>query len=254
MLVLCLAALLFGLAILLFSPVTLVREIRIVRDDPRLDIRAVLAHLHPFYKERIFFLASSEIASVVRQAVPDAKNVDVSKDYPSTIRIRIELLPVAARLQIQEPTTQETTATGSLTRLSQETEGGPVLYDFLTANGLYVVSPNQHRDDPLPTIRVVDWGVRPLPGTPIAKTEILDRMNKAEQVLVRELGQQIKSRTIFLRAQEFHLQTPRIEYWFDMRSTLEEQLRKLRSFLQTVQIGSVKSYIDLRVEGRVVYK
>jgi hypothetical protein len=59
---------------------------------------------------------------------------------------------------------------------------------------------------------------------------------------------------VYLRAREFHLDTPKLSFWFDLRSPLEEQLQRLRTFLTVVKFPEVKNYIDLRLIGKVVYK
>lgn len=249
----CMIVLVTVFAALLFSPLTRVREIRIVRTDTRVDIRKVLEHVRPLYGQHLFFLSSSDISSLVREAVPDVQTVAVHKEYPSRLGIRLVLLPLIARLKIESPVPQGKSGSGAGLTGSGALARGK-MYDFLAQNGMYVVSPDEQKDAPLPTIRIVDWGARPIPNTRLINAELLEQMNRAEQALVREFGQQIKSRTVFLRAREFHLDTPQRSYWFDMRSPMEEQLGRLRSFLRAAKLQDVKSYIDLRVEGRVMYK
>lgn len=245
-------------AALLFSPLTRVREIRIVRTDARVDVRKVLEQVRPLYGQHLFFLSSSDVSNLVREAAPDIQSVSVQKEYPSRLTVRLTLLPLIARLKIEVPAgavLMPPTASGSLTGSGAIAAAPPAgTFDFLAQNGIYVVSPDEQKDAPLPTIRLTDWGARPIPNTAIITPELLNQMSLAEQALVREFGQQIKSRTVYLRAREFHLDTPQRSFWFDMRSPMEEQLGRLRNFLRGAKLQDAKSYIDLRIEGRVIYK
>lgn len=93
-----------------------------------------------------------------------------------------------------------------------------------------------------------------MPGTVILPPEFFDRLRRAENALTLEFGQQVGLRTVYLRAREFHLDTPAISFWFDIRTPLEAQLQRLRTFLKAVKLPEVKEYIDLRLTGRVVYQ
>ena len=126
--------------------------------------------------------------------------------------------------------------------------------DFLTENGLLVSTVHVSLSQPLPLIRITDWGARPVPMTPLLTPAFLDRLRKAEDALTLEFGQQIRTRTVYLRAREFHLDTPKVSYWFDVRTPLADQLQRLRVFLGNVKLQDVKSHIDLRLIGRVVYQ
>ena len=79
-------------------------------------------------------------------------------------------------------------------------------------------------------------------------------MHNAEQALDEQFGQKVRSRSVYLRAQEFHLLTQQYSLWFDLKSPLEAQLLRYRLFLQTVGKDTAKEYIDLRLTDRVVYK
>lgn len=238
--------------VLLFSPILRVREIRVARSEGRVNIHAVVESLAPLYGRHLLFLPSHEVTERVRSVVPDVHEIEIRKDYPSQLSVHIALMPVVARLSIQEY--GQLLAVGSGTLASGSGAAAAVQFDYLTENGMYVTAPDRRKDSPLPTLRIVDWGVRPVPGILLLPPDFLDRMRRAEQALVREFAQLIRSRTVFLRAREFHLETPTISFWFDTRSPLEQQLGRLRNFLRSVKLQEVKSYVDLRLTGRVVYK
>ena len=79
-------------------------------------------------------------------------------------------------------------------------------------------------------------------------------MRSAEEVLGTEFNQHVLTRTVYLRAREFHFAMGKWSLWFDSSSPLEEQIARYRIFLKEVGLPAVKDYIDLRIAGRVVYK
>jgi hypothetical protein len=241
------------MGILLFSPILSVREIRVIRAEGRVDVRAVMEALAPQYGRHMIFLPQQEIVTAIRNVVPDTAQIEVQKHYPSQISIRITLKPLAARLVIEQPGV----VAGSGAVVATSGSGAAVtakMYDFLTENGTYVQSDSKQSQLALPMIKVVDWGVHPAPNSPLISEEILKNMKLAEQALALEFGQEIRLRTVYIRAREFHLDTAKVSFWFDIRTPLEQQLGRLRSFLKSVKLTEVKSYIDLRLAGRVVYK
>ena len=229
--------------VLLLSPVIQVREIQVTRLSPRLDVEEVQEALVPAFHRHLFFLSSFEIAGLLKERIPDISSVSIGKTYPSLLHVRIELHPLVARLHIADPEVGDHAEIGTGTTI-----------DFLTDQGLYVATTAAKDIETLPEIVIVDWGVRPEPGVELLDTALLERMNAAELTLLRQFGQEIERRTVYLRAQEFHLRISGIELWFDLKSPLEEQLKRYRTFLKEISLENVKQYIDLRIGGRVVYQ
>lgn len=234
----------FIIALLLFSPILRVREIRVIRGEGRIDLPSVLAVLSPFYNRHLLLVPAHEVSQKVRQVVLDAKDVTVSKRYPSQISVKITLVPIVARVLIEPVQSDPDLGTGS---------GSTQRGEYLTENGLLVAA-TPPDGDPIPTIRIVDWGVRPVPVTKLLDPTMLRELRQAEQALAVEFNQNIKMRTVYLRAREFHLDTDKISFWFDERMPIEDQLQRLRTFLTAVKLTDVQNYVDLRLIGRVVYK
>jgi len=105
----------------------------------------------------------------------------------------------------------------------------------------------------LPLMQLTDWGVRPIAGDKLVSPEFLVRLRDTERALSGQFGHRITERIIFLRAQEYHLRVDNgPELWFDMRTTLDEQLLRYKTFLRSVDFNAVDAYIDLRLSDRVV--
>ncbi|MBU0766327.1 hypothetical protein KKF55_00880 [Patescibacteria group bacterium] len=235
--------LMLGIGLVTFSPLVKIREVRIQRSNARLDIEEVQRVLTPFFGRHLFFLPSYEVSMLLFDSIQDVKNVKVYKNYPSQLLVNIELDPLYARLNILDPDEE-------LVKI-----GTGAIVDFLTDQGVYVVAQLQEKEKALPLIRLVDWGVRPIEGDKMVNLDFLVRVRDTERSLSEQFGHSIETRTIFLRAQEYHLSLDNgLDLWFDTRSKLEDQLLRYRTFLRSIDLESVEDYIDLRLSDRVVYK
>ena len=233
------------LGLLLFSPILEVREIHVLRTDPRIDVEQVQHALTPLFRQHLFFLSSQEVFPMLKKALPDLTGATIRKRYPSTLVVEMMLDPIIARLSIEDHGAKAPAASGAVMHME----------DFLTAQGLYVTYlSGQVKALQRPLIRIEDWGARPVPWTSLIDTAFLLTMRQSEQTLHEQFGQDTQERTVFLRAQEFHLKTQAFTLWFDRRSPLDAQMQRYRIFLRTVGAGAAKEYVDLRLADRVVYR
>jgi len=227
---------------LLFSPIIQLREIKVTRLSPRLDIEEVQNTLSSLFGRHLFFLSSFEVTSLLEQSITDIETVSIGKEYSSVLHVRIALQPLVARLRIIEPDDIDMPlGTGST-------------IDYVTEEGVYVTTTAAKDTKVLPEILIVDWGVRPVPGSLLIIPAFIERMNAAEIAFLRQFGQEVERRTVFVRAQEFHLRIGDRDLWFDLKSPLEDQLERYRTFLREVDIAETKDYVDLRVTDRVIYQ
>lgn len=240
--------------IVAFSPIGQVEEIRVSRTDPRLDIEEVQQLLAPLFGSSLVTVSSREIRSLLEQRIVDIHGVTISKHYPSQLFVRVLLAPLVARSRVLAPGEENLPAQGSGASLT-----------FITDRGTFAVVPQSFAgSSSLPLIDLVDWGIRPEPGSPILSQDFLERMQQSVDTLQTQFGQQVKRRVAFIRAQEFHLTVPRslsndatvdkVSLWFDVRSPIEEQLLRYRMFLRSVGLTPVKEYVDLRLSDRVIYR
>lgn len=247
-----------AIGVALFSPLLQVREIRVQRGEGRVDVARIQKALAPLFGRHLLLVSARDVAARAREVVPDLDGVSIQKEYPSRLFVRISLKPLIARLQLEEP---KAAAVASGAQLRSGSGAMPAsdapqvkLYDYLTENGMYVSITSPMPRSKLPVMKIVDWGVRPLPDNLLLEPEFLARMQAAEKIMSEQFAQQITMRTVYLRAKEFHLSTAKFSMWFDMRGTLEEQVGRYRVFLKTVGLQNVRQYVDLRLEGRVVYR
>ena len=226
----------------LFSPIIQVREITVERLSPRLDIEEVQNTLSSLFGKHLFFLSSFEVAGLLEESIPDIASVTIDKEYVSTLNVRIALDPLVARLRILDPDTNPDAA------------GTGATIDFLTDEGIYIQTTAAKDTETLTEIQLVDWGVRPRPGTLLIQPAFIERINAAEIAFLRQFGKEVRRRTVFLRAQEFHLLVGETELWFDLKSPLADQLERYRTFLRAVGTEETYEYIDLRISNRIIYQ
>jgi hypothetical protein len=256
-----------------------VRDIRIIRTDLRTDIDQVRKTLSPLFRRHLFFLPRREVTALLETNMPEVDSIEVDKRYPATLAVRITLDPLIAELRVVDADGNTANSlpggqTGSPLRSSgagivpsQDVEVeqvGTAMHGYLNDKGMYLeysevqVGTLLHSSGAttttLPTINIVDWGVRPQPRTMLISMTMITNMQRAEQAILDQFGQPVRARTIYLRAREFHLQTPDHSLWFDMASPLEEQLDRYKLFLQAAGKDAAKEYVDLRLKDRIVYK
>ena len=229
------------IGLILFSPLLTIREIKIRRLSPRLDIEHVQQVLYPFFGRHLLFLSANEVREILHESIRDVENVTMEKQYPSQLTVSVKLHPLVARLDIIDPDKAEVVrTTGSGT-------------DFVTSEGVYVSTVSPQESEGLQTIRLVDWSVPPSPGEVLIPPEILRRLQETSDALRMQFGHSVDMQTVYLRAKEYHVRADGISLWFDMKSTLEQHLQRYRIFLQYVPKEEVHRYVDLRLTDRIVY-
>lgn len=227
--------------VLLFSPLIQVRQISIAKQKNRLDIAEVQQQLQGMFNRHLFFVTQSEVERLLVQQRDDVEGVTITKEYPDHLIVDIAVKPVTAALQLEHAPPPD--------------ENAPQQH-YLTADGLYVhsVFSLTQSGEVLPLIHMVDYSEWPESGQYVVDQSLLEQMFTTETKLNREFGQEVTRRTVFVRAQEYHLDIGDRSLWFDIRSTAEEQLEKYALFLSAPIAYPVTEYIDLRLFNKVVWK
>lgn len=231
---------------ILFSPIIQVREIQVQRTDTRVDIEKVQRALAPLFGRHLLFLPPYEVGALLSQSFPDLQAVDVKKSYPSRLIVKLELRPIVARLIIEEPAPTVTESGATVPKPPS------TLKDYLTDNGIYVVSPLTYSGGLTITIR--DWTLKPVPGTTLVTTATFNFLREAEASLQHDLSLHSIQRIVYIRARELHLKVGKIILWFDTESPLAPQMERLKQFMKVVPLSTVREYVDLRLSGKVIYK
>ncbi len=231
------------LSTLLFAPFFNVRSIRIERENASIDAEEIQRTLSSLFDQKLLLVTRSQVQEFIRPLYPDSVWIDIRKEYPSTLIVRIQLEEPVAHLIVQDDVEN---GTGAIL---------PTSYTYITRNGYFLESPLQLKEGlPIPTLTIVDWAVRPKNHTKLLPKEFLDTIESARTILKRDFNLEPKKIVVYIRAQEFHIVTPKGTLWFDQKSPLSVSFDRLRQFLRSVSFSKVKEYVDLRVEGAVVYK
>jgi len=239
-----------GIGLFLFSPIVQVRDIRVQRQDARLDIEKVKRAVAPIFGRHLLFLPRYEVESVVRKAIPDAKEVRIKKRYPSRLTVQVMQQPLIARLILELPAVPS--ASGAVVPPSATPQ--VKRFEYLTEDGRYVRIPTSSSGAALPLITIKDIGIPPETQDQLLSPEFLARLQEAERILNEDFGTKVLYRTVYLRGREFHLAPGRLSLWFDEASPLQEQFTRYQTFLQSPGAAEAQSYVDLRLSGVVVYR
>ena len=243
-----LCAIALVVAVALFSPLLEIREIRLVRTDRRVDVERVQRSLKPLFGKHILFVTPKDVIPLLATSVPDLRKATIDTRYPSTLILRLDVQSIVARLEIVDPSGVVSTVTAGT--------GADAMGDYLTSDGMYVTYPSSLVQSGTGTavVRIVDWGVRPEPWKHLLDIEVLERIAQAEQMLQGQFDEQVRQRVVYLRSREFHVQTSKLSLWFDMRSPVAEQIERYRLFLESKGKAAASTYVDLRLQDRIVYR
>lgn len=237
-------------AVLLFAPFFNVRRINIERRDPRIDPGEIQQTLSALFNQRLVLVTNAQVTSMLETEYPDIVRVSINKDYPSTLSVSIALEPVIASVTMEENGAKDTEVlSGALL-----TSTGAVHYAYITTQGTYVTAPIRLTREKLERLVITDWGIVPQNRTKLLSPDILRMIFLARDTLRKDFGLEPTKIIVYLRAQEFHIKTPKGTLWFDERSDLPMQFQRFREFLKEISLDQVKEYIDLRIADKIVYK
>jgi POTRA domain, FtsQ-type len=231
--------------IIFFSPILHIRTISVEKQDTRIDIAELQKQLQPLFDRHLFFVTSTEVERLLLDARHDVESVDIHKQYPDHLIVDVHLKPVVASLRRQGVPAAPT-----------DTQEVQLPRDYITADGLYVFSPLPiiSAIDELPIYDIVDIAEWPKNGEFLLRKELLDHAKETEEHLVKQFGYTVTKRTIFVRAQEYHITINDRTLWFDIRTSSKEQLDKYGIFLATKINYPVTEYVDLRLFNKVIWK
>jgi cell division septal protein FtsQ len=240
-----------SMSVLLFAPFFDVRQIHVRRQDPRVDPEEVQQILSPLFNQRLVLVTRSQISDMLEAVYPDITDVTIAKEYPSTLTVSIVLEPVIAELKIVE---SDAPKLASESGAVLATGSGSAKYSYITERGVFFSTPIRLTKQKMETLEITDWSIRPQDRTELLSPLFLKTIFLARDTLRRDFGLEAQRITIYLRAKEFHIKTPKVTLWFDLRSDLPVQFQRFREFLKALSLDQAKEYIDLRIADKIVYK
>jgi hypothetical protein len=255
LIILVAGAFLIGMTTIIFSPYLSIKQITVRRQDARLDIEEVQRTLSPLFGHRLFLVTTGQVNALLMEAFPDVESASISKDYPSTLTVALKLDPLIAKLKV-EPLENSLPVSGSgvIASTGAIVQIGSGTFAYLTAKGFIVLSPVDIAHTTLPTFQIRDIEATPIHRSLLLDPAFIELIFEARKTLYDAFELTTSDIVVYVRAREFHLTARNISFWFDAAGPLTEQFDRLRQFLRTVSLQSVKQYIDLRLSDRVVYK
>ncbi len=241
--------------VLLLAPLFDVRQIHVRRQDARIDPEEVQNILSSMFRRRLVLVTRGEIRSMLKDVYPDITDVDITKEYPSTLTVSIMLEPVVAAIRIEEGSDSlQSLQSGEVGSGKILTQTGSQKYTYITEKGYLVSTPIRLTTQALETLTITDWAIRPQDRSLILDPKHMKQIFLARDVLRRDFGLSSEKIVVYLQSQEFHIKTPKVTLWFDMRGELALQFERFRAFLKALSFAATKEYIDLRIAEKVVYK
>lgn len=204
-------------------------------ESQNLGLRRIAAS---FRGQNLLVLSQNNVIERFLSTNKRLKSVNVTKDYPRSLKIVLAEIPPAVNLVV---------ANGQIER------------KFILNDLGIVVSVDEYSDK-LPEVYITSKDSLPLLNQEYMSGEFLSKLLSAEKIFNKTINLKIK-RIIYLPvAREVHLQTENdVTIWLDLQKDLTEQIAKLTAALPKINIydGGFE-YIDLRIDGatgdRIVFK
>lgn len=249
----------------LFSPTFTIRSIRVSREDRRVDVEEIQTLLSPTFGNHILFVSPLLLAREIQSAFPEISSVSVRRSFPDELQILLSMDEISATVEIGKPDDTEASAP----REEQATGTGSApqdLHRYITKQGVYLeypfLLPEKEEDRRLP-LHLVDWAVKPAHRQALLTPSVIETMAQARSILEQSFGNSVAGITVYVRAREFHVKTvhpgrpqgkEELILWFDLASSLSEQIERYRDFLRSETLEAAEEYVDLRLHDRVVYR
>lgn len=187
--------------------------------------------------KNLIFLNKNNIETKILETYPEIEDIEIEKDYPSTIIIKFTEYPLVANIINESASIKKTCVVNSIG---------------------YVVKENMENKN-LPYIRIKsDDPINP--DTAAIESGKLKYILDAITYFEEKFGMRVIETDYKKIPRELHLLTERNFYiWLDMQKSAQEQLKKLKKALVKLDIFKENlEYIDLRIAGgngdKIIYK
>lgn len=162
------------------------------------------------------------------------QSLEIEKNYPGTLVIRIQPLPIAYRTVF---------ITNSEEQLADDT------FAMNTAGVLV----NGDLNDTIPLLEIVPLAFEtPKKGDEILESNEVQTFQKVTKAFIDEIGLNVKKVRFLQTARELHILTERDTWiWFDLTYDPLIQVQKLKDAVAEIQLFSKDyAHIDLRIPGQ----
>jgi len=224
-----------------FSNFFLIKEIKPQTDSatntPELMTK-VADTLRSFKNKNILFANKAEMIAKIQKTFPEIENVEISKDFPSTILIKFAEYPLVANIT-------NMAANGTNKK-------------YLISSIGYAIKENQ-TDPNLPFIKIKTAEPINTDGV-VIEPEKLKYILDAITYYKEKFGMKVLEAEYKVTAREVHLKTEKyFVIWLDIQNPFENQFKKLKKALVKLDIfNEPLEYIDLRITGesgdKIIYK
>lgn len=236
-----LAGSIFLIYTIIFSNYLLIKDIKPQADSktntPELMTK-VADTLKSFKNKNLLFANKIEMITKIQKTFPEIENIEITKDFPSTILIKFAEYPLVANI-------------------TNMADNGTNKKYLISSIG-YAVKENE-TDPNLPFIKIKTTEPINADGVVISP-EKLKYILGAMTYFKEKFGMNILEAEYKVTPREVHLKTEKyFVLWLDIQKPFEDQFKKLKKALVKLDIFKEPlEYIDLRITGesgdKIIYK
>lgn len=229
----------FLIYLLFFSPYLLVSEIYIAEEN--IDNIALGEELKAATKSEIgknlIFVDTNELNTKILDHFPQLENLQISKDYPKSLKISFTEFPLVANVNNEAPNLKKSYIVNSM---------GYAIKEDLKSTALPYITIKS--SEPLNT------------ANPIIEAQKLNYILDTIIYFEEKFGMKVKEMIYKPSAREVHIVTEKnFAIWLDIEKSAQDQLKKLKKALVKLNIfNDPLLYIDLRIAGgngdKIIYK
>ncbi len=208
------------------------KTILVERTSPFADPLMVEEVLQEAFGEaNLLFLDERDLRAVLQQKMPELEDIKMSINWPRTLEVTVGTARPAYNIFDTASANFSVIAETGVVLAIQAVEG-------------------------LPTIRVTQKEAPILQRQRLFTEEQLQKIQLAEEVVDAELRLSLKATEVLFAANELHLvMQDDMVLWLDLSRSIEEQLRKLKSAEQKIQLHRDSfDHIDLRIPEQIFWE
>jgi len=215
----------------LLSPYFTLKHIKIVRDNPNINVQAIDNTLKSFYGKNLLFLDKKLAITELKKQFPEFRKVTVKEIWPESVEIKVVLSPP------------------HFTILNE----ADASFNVISDDGVVLL---QKPDENLPLIKVKNYS-KPLNAGDLFLTKsMIKKIDFIKNVFEQRFKVEIDELILLRVAKELHIKsTQGTVFWIDLSLEIEPQLQKLELATGRIQLYSNPPiHVDLRIPKQLFWK
>ncbi len=215
----------------LLSPYFELKHLKIIRDNPNINVQAIDNSLKKFYGENLLFLDKKEAIQILKQEFPEFRKVSLKEVWPESLEVKVVLSPPHFTIL-------------------NNTDAS---FWVISEDGVVLL---QKPDENLPLIKVQDF-TKPLKaGDLFLDKSVIKKIDFIKNIFEERFKVVVDDLILFPVAKEIHvISDKKTAFWLDLSTDIEEQLKKLELATGRIKLYSKPpEHVDLRILKQLFWK